>query len=90
MMLALASGALMIVVGSSARGSGEYIDVQPGWRTAVYFALFSAWAAFMPYLYLRVSVGELRRGQLPTQVSMVFWLFAIVAVWGLGRPSRSC
>lgn len=83
MMLALASGALMIVVGSSARGSGEYIDVQPGWRTAVYFALFSAWAASMPYLYLRVSVGELRRGQLPTQVSMVFWLFAIVAVWGL-------
>ncbi|MBY6687972.1 hypothetical protein HQ305_21970 [Rhodococcus sp. BP-149] len=83
MMLALASGALMIVVGSSARGSGEYIDVQPGWRTAVYFALFSVWAAFMPYLYLRVSVGELRRGQLPTQVSMVFWLFAIVAVWGL-------
>lgn len=83
MMIALASGALMIVVGSAARVSGEYIDVQPGWRTAVYFACFFAWAAFMPYLYLRVSVEELRRGQLPGQVSLVFWLFAIVAVWGL-------
>jgi hypothetical protein len=83
MMLAIVSGALMIVVGSSARASGAYIDVQPGWRTAVYFALFSAWAALMPCLYLRASVGELRRGQLPANVSMVFVLFAIVSVWGL-------
>ncbi len=82
-LLAIVSGALMIVVGSSARASGAYIDVQPGWRTAVYFALFSAWAALMPCLYLRASVGELRRGQLPANVSMVFVLFAIVSVWGL-------
>lgn len=80
---AVASGLVMLVVGTSARSSGTYIDLLPGWPTAVYFGLFSAWAGAMPLIVLIVSVEELRHGQLSVPVMASFGLFVSLAVWGL-------
>lgn len=79
---ALLSGGVMLAVGSEARGVGEYIDVLPGWRTGVYFVVFFVWAALMPLMYLRVSIRELRRGQLSRQVALTFVLFVVLTLWG--------
>lgn len=78
-----ASAALLIVVGSSARETGQYIDITAGLRTIVYFAIFSLWTAAMATLYLYVSVRELKRGLLPPRFVSMFVALGLLSLWGV-------
>nr|WP_143545587.1 DUF6545 domain-containing protein [Rhodococcus sp. 06-1059B-a] len=78
-----ASAALLIVVGSEAREAGQYIDITAGWKTIVYFTVFSVWTAAMATLYLYVSVRELKRGLLPPRFVSMFIALGLLSLWGV-------
>lgn len=74
---------LLIALGTSARKSGNYIDITAGWETIAYFAIFSVWTAAMATLYLYVSARELARGLLPRRFIFMFVALGLLSLWGV-------
>ncbi|GGG01476.1 hypothetical protein GCM10007304_14320 [Rhodococcoides trifolii] len=75
------SGVLMIALGTHARSLNTYIDRTPGWETLGYFTLFGIWSTTLGVVTLAASIGELKRGNLPTRHVLTLMLVLVLGGW---------
>lgn len=72
---------LMLLIGASARDSGQYIDKAEGWRTIAYFAMFAIWVGGMALVLLKACVSELRRGALAPRHILSYLVIGAIGLW---------
>ncbi|MBY6412859.1 hypothetical protein HQ346_14325 [Rhodococcus sp. BP-252] len=72
---------VMLLLGSNARRTGQYIDVTEGWETILYFAMFALWVGGMAGVLLWTCFRELFRGNLEPRHRYSYLVVGIIGIW---------